>query len=210
MVIQTSSFIPGRRKFFLDILPAGALLCFGWDNLLTSAQHEEKRKVLAKKHKFLEDSGMSFKEVYAFAFEGHLIPLMRNLEKDIGEKELIQALKKASSEASAQMMKKRTESLSRRDFEGFKAFIRIEDPILEHVLTHEVVRETENVIEVRVTECLWAKTFREADAADIGYAALCYGDYAAAHAFNPEIRLIRTETLMQGNDCCKFRYVWGG
>ena len=108
------------------------------------------------------------------------------------------------------MMKKRTEGLSRRDFEGFEAFIKIEDPFLEHVLTHEVVRETENVIKVRVTECLWAKTFREADAADIGYAALCYGDYAAAHAFNPGIRLIRTETLMQGNDCCNFRYVWEG
>ena len=54
--------------------------------------------------------------------------------------------------------------------------------------------------------CLVAKTFREADAADIGYAAICYADFSVANAFNPEIVLTRNKCLMNGDDCCLFEY----
>jgi len=47
----------------------------------------------------------------------------------------------------------------------------------DNSLTGEILTDTENVLEIKYTECLYAKTFREADAGDIGYAALCYGDY---------------------------------
>ncbi|HEX04352.1 MAG TPA: hypothetical protein ENH10_04230 [Bacteroidetes bacterium] len=29
---------------------------------------------------------------------------------------------------------------------------------------------------------------------------------AEVPAFNPKVKLVRTKTLMQGNDCCYFRY----
>lgn len=51
------------------------------------------------------------------------------------------------------------------------------------------------------------KTFSDADASDIEYASLCYSDYDTAEGFNPKIRLIRPKTLMQGHDCCHFRWV---
>ena len=54
----------------------------------------------------------------------------------------------------------------------------------------------------------WAKTFREAGSADIGYAAVCHEDYAACQAFNPKIKMIRTKTLMQGDGCCDHRLIW--
>ena len=62
-------------------------------------------------------------------------------------------------------------------------------------------------VEARITECLWAKTFCEANAGDIGYACLCHAEAAALHAFNPRIKLTFTKTLMQGHDCCNPRYV---
>jgi hypothetical protein len=62
-------------------------------------------------------------------------------------------------------------------------------------------------VEIKITECLWAKTFRAANAADIGYATICYSDFAGAVAFNPKMRLVRTKTLMQGHDCCNHRWV---
>ncbi len=49
--------------------------------------------------------------------------------------------------------------------------------------------------------------FREEGAADIGYAGICHPDFAAASGFNPKIKLIRSKTLMQGDDCCNHRYV---
>jgi fumarate reductase iron-sulfur subunit len=60
---------------------------------------------------------------------------------------------------------------------------------------------------MKITECLWAKTFREADAAEIGYAGCCYQDYAAARAYHPKLKFYRENTLMQGHDYCYNKWV---
>ena len=36
---------------------------------------------------------------------------------------------------------------------------------------------------------------------------VCYPDYAIARGRNPKLKLIRTKTLMQGDECCRLRYV---
>ena len=63
-------------------------------------------------------------------------------------------------------------------------------------------------IEFNVTECLWAKTFKELNAADIGYILCCRPDFAIARAYHPNIRLKRTKTLMQGDSYCNHTYYW--
>ena len=57
-----------------------------------------------------------------------------------------------------------------------------------------------------MTECLFAKTFRENDAHKIGYAAICNTDFACIREFNPEIKLTRNKCLMNEDDCCLFEY----
>lgn len=211
MNIKISSFIPSRRQFLLNVLPAGTLFCLGYGNLLALAQSDEKPKALSTKHKFLEDSGMTYKDVYSFAFQGGYIPTMQNLAIDIGKDKFIEMLKKAASKAGAQSIKKQAENMPKRDLAAFVATFYAtikENPFWSHVLTHEVVEETDKAFEVKITECLWAKTFQEANAPDIGYASICFPDYAVARAFNPKMKMIRTKTLMQGHDCCNHRYVW--
>jgi len=39
---------------------------------------------------------------------------------------------------------------------------------------------------------------------------VCHGDYAWAEGFNPDIKLVRDKTLMQGDSICNHRYVWQG
>ena len=78
------------------------------------------------------------------------------------------------------------------------------------ILTLEIVEDTPQAVEVKVTECLWAKTFREMGAAEIGYSLICYRDYADCQGFNPSITMIRSKTLMQGDDYCNHRFVWEG
>ena len=78
----------------------------------------------------------------------------------------------------------------------------------EQRLTFEVVEDSEMAFEIKVTECIWATTFREANAQDIGYATVCHQDFAMCRAFNPKIGMIRSKTLMQGDDCCNHRWVW--
>jgi hypothetical protein len=62
----------------------------------------------------------------------------------------------------------------------------------------EIVEDTDKAFELKVTECIWAATFLQAKAGEIGYAAVCYGDYAWAEGFKSKIKLIRDKTLMQG------------
>jgi predicted hydrocarbon binding protein len=80
-------------------------------------------------------------------------------------------------------------------------------PLYEGALTIEMVEDSTNAMEVKITECLWARTFREAGGADIGHARICHPDYTFAEGFNSQVRMIRTKTLMQGHDCCNHRWV---
>ena len=61
----------------------------------------------------------------------------------------------------------------------------------------------------RFTHCLWANVFRSLGAEDIGF-WICEADGPIAAAFNPRIRVLRTETLMEGNDCCDHVYYTDG
>ena len=68
------------------------------------------------------------------------------------------------------------------------------------------MEDSETALEVRITECLWASTFRAADAADLGYSWVCHPDFAMARAFNPEMRLHRDRTLERS---FALRRLWG-
>jgi len=95
----------------------------------------------------------------------------------------------------------------KNDLATYTADMRTPPPLYKNALTFTLVEDTPTAVEARFTECLWAKTFREANAADIGYACLCHTELAAVPAFNPKMKLIFTKTLMQGDDCCNPRYV---
>lgn len=80
-------------------------------------------------------------------------------------------------------------------------------PIIQHALDAQIVEQSAEAFEYRVKKCLRARVFRDQDAGDIGYAMVCYPDYPVAKSMNPKLRLIRTQTLMRGNDSCSLRYV---
>ncbi len=158
-------------------------------------------------HKFKQDSGMTFEEVYRFAFEP-FISVLRNLGGELDREDYVELLQKAASDAGAADTRKQAESLPSNDLKTWASEITEPNRFWKHVLTTEIVEDTDTAVEIKVTECLWAKTFREHDAADIGYATICHPDYAMCQAFNPKIRMIRTKTLMQGDECCNHRWVW--
>ena len=63
-------------------------------------------------------------------------------------------------------------------------------------------------VEAVVTECCIAETFQAAGLGGaIGHAAVCNMDYTWPVAFNPDFKMERTKTLMQGHDCCNHRYI---
>ncbi len=210
MIKRKSLFVPGRRRFFRNILPAGTLFCLGGSRLLAMPFDQEKQDPAEKKHKFLEDSGMSFQELFNFAYRDH-IEVMQFLSKEIGKDKLMEMLKRDGDEWARQDAEKELKKLPANDFATFRAETRKKpDRFWDHVITAAIVEDTDRAIGQKVTECLWAKTHREAKAADLGYILCCYPDIPWARAYNPKLELVRTKTLMQGDDYCNFRWVWEG
>jgi hypothetical protein len=158
------------------------------------------------KHKFLEDSHMTFQEVFEFAFE-KMIPIMKGLANELGEDQFLTALKKV---ASGVVFKAAQENARQLPCNDLAAFVGPIEPsyFMKHAVTLDIVENTTRTFELKVTECLWAKMFRERDAAQIGYSLICNTDYADCQGFNPKIFMTRSKTLMQGDDYCNHRFVW--
>ena len=160
------------------------------------------------KHKFTDDSGMTFEEVSELAFRTHLIPLLQGLAEELSDQDFIEILERAGLRSGSRRGVDHAKNLGNDDFATFTGVMRDPDRFIKHVITYDVVEDTDETFEIKVTECLWAKTFRENGAQDIGYAAICHPDYAEAEAFNPKMKMTRTKTLMQGHDCCNHRWIW--
>jgi hypothetical protein len=214
-MIKTSNLDSSRREFLKGLVPGGALLFSGCGLLSATSGLQNK----SAKHKFLEDSGLSMREAFRFAFLWTYIPMMEALAARIGREKLVEMLKEATDFYWAQYTKSYAERLQKKDFDAFLSMDTLEPAIenAEHrkhfwstAYTAQNIEQTSKSYELKVTECLWAQTFREANAGDIGFASICYGDEVMATAFDKRLKLIRTGTLMQGDDCCPCRWVWEG
>jgi hypothetical protein len=155
---------------------------------------------------------MSYEEVFNFVYKSEGIPLLQNLAQRLRGSDFIEILKAVTNEMAIEWGREAARMSPKNDFAAFISGNkqRFSSPFWSHVLTYTIVEDTEKVFEKKYTECLFAKTFREANASDIGYATQCHGDFGFVEGFNPKIRLTRTKTLMQGDDCCDFRWVWEG
>jgi L-2-amino-thiazoline-4-carboxylic acid hydrolase len=208
-----------RREFLQGLFPAGALLCSGCGLLSASSPPQNNSQGQTAQHKFLEDSGLTMREAVRFAFQRNYIPVMQELARRIGREKLVGMVKEATGTYWGQLARNYARRLQKRDLDAFLDWDTFDPPIedaerrkrfVSHALTSQRIESTPRSYEMEITECLWAQTFREANAADLGFATICYQDEAMAAAFDSRLKLTRTKTLMDGDDGCHFRWVWEG
>ena len=181
-----------RRRFLKGILASGAASCMGCGPLLAHALSPPLSAMPPQDHKFLDRSGMSYQKIFDFAYKLHTIPLLQKMAEEMGRERFLEMLKALSTEID---LVTKTRDL----WNGL-----LDSVFWTHVITREIIEESESVLKYNVTECLWAKTFREAGAGDIGFALFCYPDFARAQVAHR--RLTRTRTLMQGAEHCDFYF----
>jgi hypothetical protein len=219
VTIKPSNSASSRREFLQGMFPAGALLCSGCGLLSAAGRVQDSPQNKPAQHKFLETSGLTMNETIRFAFQWTYIPVMRELARRIGREKLVEMVKEATGIYWGQLARNYAQRIQKRDLAAFLGWDTLDPPIEDaerrkrfwsHALTSQRIEYTPNSYEMKITECLWAQTFREVNAADLGFATLCYGDEAMAAAFDPRLKLTRTKTLMNGDDCCHFRWVWEG
>ena len=68
-----------------------------------------------------------------------------------------------------------------------------------------VLRLTETQFDFDIKRCQYAEMYKELGLPDLGVLLSCSRDFAMVEGFNPRMKLRRTKTIMEGNDCCDFR-----
>ncbi|NLG28409.1 MAG: L-2-amino-thiazoline-4-carboxylic acid hydrolase [Chloroflexi bacterium] len=157
--------------------------------------------------KFGEDSQMSFLDVHAFAVRD-IEPILQSVADQLGREQFLAAIERAAHEQGLALGREAAAEAPSNDLAGYVARIKAPSRFARHVLTIEIVEDTPEAVELKVTECLWASVYRALGAADLGAALICGQDQGHCQGFNPRIRMVRTKTLMQGDAYCNHRFVW--
>lgn len=200
-----------RRGFVKAAVPACALTCLALrgGTLDAAGQGTGQAPAAAQgaRHKFDTEYAVkpTYRQRFGIQYGAAFIPFIRVVEKAIGKEKTLALLTTFAEDDIEQTAQAMTKLFGGNDLEAIKKLN--SRPELANVWTAEIVQSDDTVHELRVTECLWATTFRQANLADEGHAAICHGDFALVRALNPKLSLIRDKTLMQGHDCCNTKYV---
>jgi len=114
-----TSIVPSRRDFLKNVLPAGTLFCLGCGSLSAIASRQDTKKTDEKKHKFLEDSGLTMREVFRYAYLWSYVPMMQALADKLGREKLIGLLKEAMDTWIAQWIGRAAQAFPKKDLSAF-------------------------------------------------------------------------------------------
>ena len=70
----------------------------------------------------------------------------------------------------------------------------------------EVLEQTSTSYFFNVTRCPYYKKYRELGLEEFGVELSCCRDESFARGLNPNLKLVRTQTIMEGEAFCDFRY----
>lgn len=182
------------RRAFFPILPAAAAGCF---HCPAAALQPTDNPSAAR-------ADLTWEQIFRFAYQKDFIPLMNGIAAKLGREKFLAIVRETLCEIAAQKMKQAP--IPDRSFAVFRENMRHMPPLYRAALQNETLQDSAEALEYKVHACLWARMFVEAKAGDLGDACICAADFAIASAFNPRLKLERDKTLMQGHDCCHFRY----
>jgi hypothetical protein len=76
----------------------------------------------------------------------------------------------------------------------------------DNALSIELIEESGQAFAFNVTRCRYAEMYRDLGIPLLGPILSCSRDFALIEGFNPQIRLTRAQTIMEGAPFCDFHY----
>ena len=201
--MANQEIIENRRNFLTKIVPLTALMCLG------CKRSAVQKLVQESSSQFPKDNGMTAEDAYSY-FLGMFIPLLKSLATEIGNEKFISIIKKAHYDSIEQGVSSITKNLEKKDLRAYTSFLKevLLSPPYNISLKYEIIEESDNVLEVRYTECLAAKLFREMNASDIGLVIECSGTKAVLKAFDSKISYTNPKNIMRGDSICTERFIY--
>jgi L-2-amino-thiazoline-4-carboxylic acid hydrolase len=134
-----------------------------------------------------------------------LVPLVKALQAELGEARANNLVRSALGD----IYRRHGEEFSRTKNEknlgtvmasAFATYAR------EDTLDYRVIEQSQDAFEIDVTGCRYAEFYKELGEPELGFLLVCSADFPTAEGLGSDIKLTRTQTIMQGASHCDFRY----
>ena len=134
-----------------------------------------------------------------------LVPLVKALQAALGEERANAIVREALGDVYRRLgeqwwQAKQSRHLGENMASAFASFAKGD------ALDYNVRAQSEDTFEIDVTGCRYAQFYKELGEPELGFLLVCSSDFPFAEGFGPEIKLTRTQTIMQGATHCDFRY----
>lgn len=134
-----------------------------------------------------------------------LVPLVKALQAELGEARANALVRNTLGDlyrrfGEAFWQAKNDTNLGQAVASAFKTYAR------DDALAYDVIEQTQDAFAFDVKRCAYAEFYKALGEPELGFLMVCTADFATAEGFGPDVRLTRTQTIMQGADHCDFRY----
>ena len=134
-----------------------------------------------------------------------LVPLVKALQAELGEERANALVRRAVGDTYRRYgeefwRKKNEKDLGKSMASAFATFAR------DDALDYRVREQSQDAFEIDVTGCRYAEFYKELGEPEFGFLLVCSADFTMAEGFDSDIKLTRTQTIMQGASHCDFRY----
>jgi hypothetical protein len=134
-----------------------------------------------------------------------LVPLVKALQAELGEERANGLVRSALGDIyrrfGEEFWRTRNENnLGKTMASAFATYARAD------ALDYSVIEQSQDAFEIDVTGCRYAEFYKELGEPELGFLLVCSADFPTAEGFGPDIKLTRTQTIMQGASHCDFRY----
>jgi hypothetical protein len=115
------------------------------------AQPKRNSQEDSEEHPFQNDFCQTYEDAFRWKF-GYYISIMERFADYLGREKLLELIKRAVDEHNIKSARDNPEHTLARFVEyGKKAY--------QNMLVYEIIEESDNIFEMKVSDCLWAKTF---------------------------------------------------
>ena len=133
-----------------------------------------------------------------------IAPLVSAFTADFGRDRVIEIVKRVIVEIARQQGKALAEQMGGNSLAHFVQSK--ENWVKDGALEMDVVQLTDTAYDFNVNRCRYAEMYRTLGIPELGAVLSCGRDYALGEGFNPNMKLTRTQTIMEGAPLCDFRY----
>jgi hypothetical protein len=136
-----------------------------------------------------------------------LVPLVKALRAELGEERANALVRKALADQYRKIGRAWWQRLGPGGPEGKMDAVWASFSSGE-ALEYKVLRRNPQAYEVDVTDCKYARFYKQLGEPELGFLLVCSQDFSLTDGFG-SMRLERTQTIMQGASRCDFRYRLG-